>query len=141
MVYIDGNGIPLTIEVESAQKAEVKLALQTVSKLSIATRPLHSKTHAKIFVADKAYDAKWLRESLRERGIAPKIPKRKKKGQKEEPTYNETIVDYYRKRWLVERTISWLGAYRRLLIRWEYHDDIYEAFVTIACMMICLKRV
>lgn len=141
MVYIDGNGIPLTIEVESAQKAEVKLALQTIDQLSIEKRPLHPKTHAKVYVADKAYDAKWLREGLRERGIKSKIPKRRKKGDKQEPTYNQTIVDYYKRRWLVERTISWLGAYRRLLIRWEHHDYIYEAFVDIACMMICLRRV
>jgi transposase len=140
MLYIDDNGIPLTILTESAQKAEVKLALQTIDELSIETRPLHPKIHAKKVTADKAYDAGWFREALRERGITPKIPKRKKKGAKEEPIYNETIADYYYKRWKVERTISWLGAYRRLLIRWEYHDSIYEAFVNIACMLICLRR-
>ena len=141
MLYIDENGTPLTTTVESAQKAEVKLALQTIDDLCIETRPLHPKTHAKKLTADKAYDAGWFRESLRERGITPKIPKRRKKGEQKEPSYNETIADYYSKRWKVERTISWLGAYRRLLIRWEHHDHIYEAFVNIACMLICLRRV
>ncbi len=41
----------------------------------------------------------------------------------------------------IERTISWLGAYRRLPIRWERQDDMYEAFVMIACSMFCLRRV
>jgi len=141
MVYVDGNGIPIALEIESAQKSEVKLALQTIDKVSIAGRPLHPKKHAGILCADKAYDAGWLRKALRERTIKPKIPKRKKKGQKDEPLYNQTITEFYRTRWIVERTISWFSWYRRILMRWERQDDVYEAFVTLACIMICLKRV
>lgn len=141
MVYVDADGIPLTTETESAQKAEVNLALQTVDKLSIETRPLHPKKRAKKLTADKAYDAKWLRRDLKKRGINPKIPKKRKPGQEEYPKYNETIAEDYQKRWKVERTIAWFGAYRRLLIRWEHDDEVYDAFVDIACLMICLKRV
>jgi len=141
MIYVDEDGVPLTIGVESAQKAEVKLALQTIDKVSIETRPNHPKKRAKKCVADKAYDAKWLREALRKRRITPKIPKKRKKGQQDEPSYNRRVAEYYRERWIVERTISWLGAYRRLLIRWEHDDDVYEGFVTIACIMICLRKV
>ena len=43
------------------------------------------------------------------------------------------------KRWVVERTISWLHQYRRLRIRYERRDDIHEAFLTIGCSLICLK--
>jgi transposase len=44
------------------------------------------------------------------------------------------------KRWVVERTIAWLHQYWRLRIRYERRDDIQEAFVAIACSLICLKR-
>jgi transposase len=33
-----------------------------------------------------------------------------------------------RHRWVVERTLAWVGKYRRLTIRYERRDDIHEAF-------------
>lgn len=101
---------------------------------------MHPKKREGILCADKAYDAKWLRDALRARTIKSKIPKKRKRGQTDEPHYNQTITEFYRSRWIVKRTISWFSSYRRLLVRWE-RDDVYEAFVTLACMLICLKRV
>ncbi len=43
------------------------------------------------------------------------------------------------KRWVVERTISWLHQYRRLRVRYERRADIHEAFLAIGCSLICLK--
>lgn len=141
MVYVDGNGIPLSTLVESAQKSEVKLALETISGVSVEGRPLHPRKKANLLIADKGYDAQWLRNKLQERNIKSKIPRRRKQGEPDEPHYNQTIAQYYRTRWIVERTISWLSWYRRIITRWERKDEVYEAFLTIACIMICLKRV
>jgi transposase len=44
-----------------------------------------------------------------------------------------------RQRWVVERTLSWLHQHRRLRLRYERRADIHEAFVSIACSLICLK--
>lgn len=41
---------------------------------------------------------------------------------------------------MVERTIAWLHQYRRLRIRFERRADIHEAFLHIACSLICLKQ-
>jgi transposase len=40
-------------------------------------------------------------------------------------------------RWVVERTISWLHQHRRLRLRYERRPDIHEAFLSIACSLIC----
>jgi transposase len=45
-----------------------------------------------------------------------------------------------RKRWVVERTISWLHQHRRLRVRYERRADIHQAFLTIGCSLICLKQ-
>lgn len=37
------------------------------------------------------------------------------------------------RRWVVERTHSWLNRYRRLLIRWEKKSQNYLAFLHLAC--------
>jgi transposase len=44
-----------------------------------------------------------------------------------------------RHRWVVERTLAWLGQYRRLTIRYEQRADIHDAFLTLACALICFK--
>lgn len=141
MIYVDGTGIPLSTVVESAQKAEVTLALPTIDQVEVEGRPLHPHKHAKIVIADKGYDAGWFRKAIGQRNVKSKIPKRRKKGHIDEPHYNQTIAQYYKTRWIVERTISWLSWYRRILMRWERDDSIYEAFVTIVCIMISLRRV
>ena len=46
-----------------------------------------------------------------------------------------------RHRWVVERTISWLLAFRRLAIRYERRANIHEAFVVLGCALICLNQI
>lgn len=141
MLAVDGTGIPLTFLTEAANISEFKLALQTIDSISVASRPLHPKKRPDNLVADKGYDAGWLRTDLRKRGITPYIPKRRKKGQKEEPKYNETVKEIYKTRWIVERTNAWLQNYRRITVRWDRNCDNYEAFIELACILICLRRV
>jgi transposase len=43
-------------------------------------------------------------------------------------------------RWVVERTLSWLHQYRRLRTRYERRADMHEAFLSLACSLICLKQ-
>lgn len=46
----------------------------------------------------------------------------------------------YRKRWMVERTLAWLGNFRRLVVRYERHILMYRAFFHLACLIIVLNR-
>jgi hypothetical protein len=45
-----------------------------------------------------------------------------------------------RHRWVVERTFAWLHNRRRLLIRTDRRDDIHEAFLALACCLICWQQ-
>ncbi len=44
-----------------------------------------------------------------------------------------------RYRWVVERTLAWLHAHRRLAVRYERRDDIHQAFLDLGCALICLR--
>ena len=44
------------------------------------------------------------------------------------------------KRWIVERTFSWLENFRRLTIDYEYLAETAEAMVQLACVQIMLNR-
>ncbi len=43
------------------------------------------------------------------------------------------------RRWVVERTHSWLNRFRRLTIRYERRLDIHEAFLELGCALICWR--
>jgi transposase len=45
-----------------------------------------------------------------------------------------------RYRWKVERSLAWLVGYRRLQVRYERHAAMLEAFLHLACALICLKH-
>ena len=141
MLAVDGTGIPLALVTEAANVSEFKLALATIDAISVTTRPLHPKRRPERLVADKGYDAGWLRTAIRQHGITPYIPKRRKQGQQEDPWYNKKIQPFYGTRWIVERTNAWLQNYRRITVRWDRNADTYEAFIELACMLICLRRV
>lgn len=141
MLVVDGSGIPLTFLSEAANISEYKLALQTIDQISVERRPLHPRKRPDMLIADRGYDAGWLRAALTHKGIKHKIPKRRKAGQKEQPAYNKQIDPYYRTRWIVERTNAWLQNYRRITVRWDRKIESYEAFIELACILICLRRV
>src|SRR5207245_7949129 len=50
------------------------------------------------------------------------------------------LLRRYKRRWIVERTIGWLGNFRRLVVRYDRSLTIYQAFFHIACSMIVLRR-
>ncbi len=43
-------------------------------------------------------------------------------------------------RWPVERSLSWLHQFRRLLVRFERRADMHEAFLVLGCCLICLRK-
>jgi len=140
MLAVDGSGIPLNLLTEAANISEYRLALATVDGISVARRPLHPKKRPVMLVADKGYDAQWLRRALSQRHITPYIPKRRWKGEEKAPPYNKRIQQLYATRWIVERTNAWLQNYRRITVRWDRFADSYEAFIELACILICLRR-
>jgi transposase len=42
--------------------------------------------------------------------------------------------------WPVERSLSWLHQFRRLLVRFERRADMHEAFLVLGCCLICLRK-
>ncbi len=89
-------------------------------------------------IADKAYDADWLRILLWSRGIELICPHRK--GRKRPPLQDGRPLRRYKRRWIVERTIAWLQNFRRLVVRWERYSQMYLAFVHVACLLIAARQ-
>jgi transposase len=89
------------------------------------------------WVNDRAADSNPLHERLAQHGIELVCPHRK--GRVRKPTQNGRKLRRYRKRWKIERTIAWLHDFRRVVTRYVY-AHLYNGFVKLACLMICLRR-
>ena len=124
MVVADGRSIPLGVSLASASPHEVMLIEKTIDQLG--KTPEH-------LVGDKAYDSDAFRARLKERGIELVAPARRNKRIK---LQDGRALRRYRRRWKIERTNAWFGNYRRLVIREERDDRMYQAFLHIACALI-----
>lgn len=143
MLVIDGNGLPLGFHLADANIAEVKLAEQTLDTVRVLRPRGRPKQRPKMLVADRGYESSVFRRTLRQRGIRMCIPSKRRpkhwKAKRGRPIVARK--DDYRQRYKVERSFAWLGAFRRLLIRWEHLSSVYQGFFTVAVLLICLRRV
>lgn len=108
----DAAGVPLGVAVAGANVHDQKLVQETLQSVPVR-RPSptpHKKQH---LCADKGYDAKSVRRAARRRRYVVHIPKIGEDSSK--PTRRRGKA----RRWVVERTHSWINRARRLLIRWE----------------------
>jgi putative transposase len=129
-VLVDGNGIPLSLVVSGAERHDVKLLEPTLDKI-VVVRPC-SRQH---LCADKGYMGRKALQIILERGYVPHVRQwgeevdrsRKKKG-------------YKPRRWKVERTLSWLNRYRKLLVRFEKLAASHEALLELACALTAFRR-
>lgn len=142
MLVADGNGIPIGFHLDSASPAEVKLAEMTLQTVRVKSRKGQFKTRARQLWADRAYDSRAFGQSLRQRAIKACIPARRrpKNWRKKRGRPIAADRETYKQRFKVERSFSWMGNYRRLLIRWEHHLSVYRGFCFFALALICLDR-
>jgi transposase len=141
MVVVDGQGIPLGKQLYSASPNEVRLAQETLASVRVSRRHRGGRPRQKVrrVIADRAYDSDPLREQLAAQGIELIAPHRWNRSKPR--TQDGRALRRYRRRWKIERTFAWLGNFRRLVVRYDRSDSIYEAFFHIACFMITLRRV
>lgn len=92
------------------------------------------KQRPRYFVADKAYDSKKIRRTLRSQGTTPVIPKRK--NAKRKPRFNRGL---YRERNRIERLLNRLKQFRRVATRYEKRAENYLAMLMIAGILLWLK--
>ena len=83
-----------------------------------------------IVQGDRGYDHDKYRRPLHAAGIRTQIARR---GEPHGSGLGKT-------RWVVERTIAWLHNFKRLRVRFERLAVIHEAFMKIACCIICWRQ-
>ena len=134
----EGGGMPLATRTPPAHGDERAQVLPLLDAVKVHTgkrgRP---RKRLGILATDTGYDAKALRQKLRQRGIRAQIPKRVWKSKK----YRGRPIKKGVPRFQAERTFAWFQKkYRRLVVRWERTVACFEAFLAIATIHIWLQR-
>ena len=143
-LLVEGQGIPIGITIDGANRHDMKMTRATLQSIVIH-RPLPSSSSIKLqhICLDKGYDYPEVYELLEEYGYTMHICKRKEEeyniGNKKK-NRRRMIPKYRARRWVVERTHSWMNRFRRLLIRWEKKENNYTAILHFACAWITYKR-
>ena len=117
------------------ERAQVMPLLDAV-KVRTGTRGRPRK-RLKVIATDKGYDAKALRQKLRQRGIRAQIPKRVWKTKKNRGRPIKKVVP----RFQAERTFAWLQKkYRRLVVRWERIAACFNTLLAMATIHMWIQR-
>ncbi|MGV9401644.1 IS5 family transposase [Streptomyces sp. NPDC003667] len=126
-----GHGTPLKAITTAANVNDVTQTLALVDGIPpVAGRPGRPRRRPESLLGDKGYDCNTHREELLKRRILPVISR---KG-----TLN--IKGLGKLRYVIEQTFALLHQFKRLAGRRERRTELHDAFVSLACALVCWRR-
>jgi transposase len=134
LLLTDRNDLPLSAHISGADEHEVN-HIEPLLDQAVVNAAFWQPTH---LVYDKGADSDPLRERLADRFVELVCPHRENR--KRPRTQDGRKLRHYRHRWQIERSMSWLQRFKRLVVRYEYHADLFLGFVQLACLFTILQR-
>jgi transposase len=128
-LLVDGGGrAPVSFAVTAANRHDVTQLLPLVDAIpAVKGKPGRPRRRFDKTQGDRAYDSKRHRRGLRKRRTEPVLARRG-------APHGSGLGKY---RWVVERAEAWVHQFRRLKLRYERRPEVHEAFVALACALIC----
>jgi putative transposase len=130
-VLTDGRGIPLGVAIDGANRPDYQMMEATVRAIPIP-RPAPTPEQPQHLCLDNGYDYEAVRTVAVEWGYTLHIRPRGEEAK-------ARAAGKKARRWVVERTHSWLHRFRRILIRWDKKPGNYLAFLHLACALITFR--
>lgn len=131
----EGHGIPLAVVIDGANRHDMKLVKPTLEDLMLH-RPMPTSAQPQGLCLDKGYDYDEVRALVAEFGFTAHI-----RARGEEARAIKHEAGFRARRWVVERTHSWMNRFRRVLIRWEKLAKTYLGFLHLACAVITWRAI
>lgn len=119
--------------VDGANRHDMKLTEATLRSIPIQ-RPKPTKKDPQGLCLDKGYDYDEVRQLAEEFGYTAHI-----RPIGEEARAIRRNARYKARRWVVERTSSWMNRFRRILIRWEKKVENYLGLLHFVCAVITFR--
>jgi putative transposase len=120
--------------VDGANRHDFKLTRETIERMAVE-RPDPTPAAPQGMCLDKGYDDDEVRALLDEFGFTAHI-----RARGEEAHALKQEAGFKARRWVVERTQSWMNRFRRVLIRWDKKVHNYLGFLHLACAYITYRQ-
>lgn len=133
-LLVEGDGGPLGATVDGANRHDTKLLEATIEAI-VVERPAPTEAAPQHLCLDKAYDNPTGEAAVLKHHYIPHL---RRIG--EEKLEDAGEIRYPARRWVVERTLSWLSKCRALLVRYEKKASNYLAFLQLACALLWFRR-
>jgi transposase len=111
----------------------MKLVCPTIDDLQL-DRPAPTEHNPQGLCLDKGYDYDQVRQWVEQFGFTAHIRSRS-----DEAKAISTEAGFRARRWVVERTHSWMNRFRGLLIRWPKKASNYLALLHLVCGIIAWR--
>ena len=133
-LLVEADGGPLAVIVSAANVHDTKLLAETLAAV-VVDRPKAGDEPKQHLCLDKGYDNPTGYRAVDHLGYTSHIrrigeEKLDNSGQKRLPA----------RRWVVERTLAWLGKCRAILVRYDKKAANYLAMIKLACALIWYRR-
>jgi transposase len=136
-LLVDGRGIPLSIAVSGANLHDSKLLDQTLTQV-VVPRPEVTGWKTKQYLClDAGYVGDPVSKIARKHSYHARVRSRAEERLR---TIQYHDPDSKPRRWVVERTHSWLNRYRKLLVSFEKTETSYQALLQLAAALICWRQ-
>lgn len=131
-ILVDQQGAPLALYITGANEHD-KWSADDLMAGILVERPDPEEVEQHL-CADKGYDYQDVHEAVAEGQYVSHIKHRRRRNepQEEQPPIPEE-ARHPARRWVVERTISWLGKRRSIRVRWCKKDANWMALIKFAC--------
>lgn len=129
----EAHGMPIGLEIDGANRHDMKLVRATIASIVI-DRPMPTDAQPHGMCLDKGYDYEAVRDILKEFGFTAHIRARGEEAQELKHDASKKA-----RRWVVERSHSWMNRFRRILVRWDKKPENYLAFLHFACGLIAFR--
>jgi putative transposase len=138
-LIVEGDGGPLGVVVAPANVHDCQLLEQTIQAI-VVERPRPNSWNMQHLCLDKGYDnpAGW--EATRDAGYVPHIARIQREGRTAAPRRRSRRRGHRARRWVVERTFSWLNRWRSILTRHARKSANYLAMIQLACALLWYRR-
>lgn len=133
-MLVEADGIPIGLAVEGANRNDMKMVRETVESIPVE-RPEPTPEKPQGMCMDKGYDYDEVRQIVEEFGFTAHI-----KARGEEAQELKRKARAKARRWVVERTHSWMNRFRGILIRWSKKAKNYIALLHMSFAFIIYRR-
>ena len=125
--------MPIGLAVDGANRNDFKMAEATLQSIPVK-RPKPTKRKPQGLCLDKGYDYDEVRDLAEEFGYTAHI-----RARGEEAQAIKREAGFKARRWVVERTHSWMNRFRRILTRWEKKPENYLGLLHLVCAIITYR--